>query len=136
VATPTASEILAPILARWAHGDFSGWDECFAPDLLLTAFDPDGAHQARGPEEIGTYLRSFFRQFRDYRIEVEQLEQLSDDTLLMQGRQLGTGRLSGLEIEDDIYIVFRFTAGQLTETHWHPRREGALEAAGLRERPP
>jgi ketosteroid isomerase-like protein len=127
----TQDQLLAPILERWGRGDFSGWDERFAPDLLLTGFDADGQHRARGPEEISDFLRRFFRQFRDYRIEVGRLRQVSEDVVLMEGRQLGTGRLSGVEVRDTLYIVFRFDSGRLTEMHWHPSREGALEAAGV-----
>jgi ketosteroid isomerase-like protein len=134
VADQTAIELLAPVLERWERGDFWRWDECFASDLLVTGFDADGAHQAHGPEEVTNYLRRFFEQFRDYRIKVGKLDQLSDGTVLMEGQQLGTGRLSGLEVEETLYIVFRFSSGQLTEMHWHPKREGAFEAAGLREK--
>lgn len=121
------------MLRRWERGDFWTWDKCFASDLLLTGFDGDGSHQARGPEQIANYLRRFFEQFRDYRIEVGHLERLSEEVLLMEGRQLGTGRLSELEIGEALFIVFRFASDRLTEMHWHPKREGALEAAGLRE---
>ena len=124
-------ELLAPVLERWESGDFRTWGECFAPDLLVTGFDGDGQHRARGPAEITGYLSTFFEQFRDFRIEVGSLEALSEDVLLMEGRQFGTGRLSGLDIEESLYIVFRFESDQLVEMHWHPKREGALAAAGL-----
>jgi len=124
-------ERLEPILERWEEGDFGGWDESFAPDLLLTGFDADGAHRARGPEEINAYLRRFFRQFRDYRVKMQDLEQLDDESALMKGRQYGIGRLSGLEVDEVLYIVFRFSSGRLTEMHWHIDREAALAAAGL-----
>lgn len=123
------SELLEPVLERWERGDFWVWDECYAPDMLLTGFDADGSHEAHGPEEIASYLSSFFRQFRDYRIEVGRLQQLSEEVVFMEGRQLGTGRLSGVEIAENVFIVFRFASGRLTEMHWHPRRDGALAAA-------
>ena len=135
VADQSASELLAPVLERWERGDFWVWDECFAPDLLVTGFDADGSHQGRGPEEITSYLSRFFRQFRNYRIEVGQLDQLSEEIVLMEGRQLGTGRLSGVDIGETLYIVFRFASGRLTEMHWHPKREGAFAAAGLPREP-
>ena len=109
------------------------WDESFAPDLLVTGFSADGPERARGPEEISGYLRRIFQQFRDYRIEAGELEQLTEDGLLMEGRQLATGRLSGLEIAETLYILFRFRSGQIAAMHWHPKREGALAAAGLSE---
>jgi ketosteroid isomerase-like protein len=135
VAHQSASELLAPILEKWERGDFWAWDECFAPDLLVTGFDADGSHEARGPEEITRYLSGFFQQFRDYRIEVGQLDELSEQVVLMEGRQLGAGRVSGLDIAESLFIVFRFASGRLTEMHWHPKREGALAAAGLPEEP-
>lgn len=125
------SELLAPVLERWERGDFWAWDECFAPDLLVTGFDSEGSHRARGPEEITRYLSGFFHQFRDYRIEVGKLDQLSEQVVIMEGRQRGTGHLSGVDVEETLYIVFRFASGRLTEMHWHPRRDGALAAAGL-----
>jgi len=131
VADQAISELLAPTLERWSRGDFSHWDDCFASDLLVTGFDADGAQRARGPEEVDGYLRRFFRQFSDYRIEVEDLEQVASEVLLMEGHQTGTGRRSGLTIRETLYIVFRFAGSNLIEMHWHPRREGALEAAGL-----
>ena len=136
VAHQSKRELLDPILERWERGDFSVWDECFAPDLLVTGFDADGSHQAHGPKEITSYLSRFFRQFRDYRIQVGPLDQLSEEIVLMEGRQLGTGRLSGVDIAETLYIVFRFASGRLTEMHWHPKREGALAAAGLAGEPP
>lgn len=128
----SASELLLPVLER---GDFSVWDECFAPDLLVTGFDADGSHEARGPEPITRYLSGFFQQFRDYRIEVGRVDQLSNDVVLMEGRQYGTGRVSGLEISEMLFIVFRFGSGRLTEMHWHAKREGARAATGLPEEP-
>ena len=64
---------------------------------------------------------------------MRHLEQLSEETLFMEGRQCGTGRESGVEVEDALCIVFRFASGRLTEMHWHRKRAGALEAARLAE---
>ena len=121
---------LAPLLDRWKQGDFI-WDEGFAPDMLVTGFSADGPERARGPEEIAGYLSRIFKQFRDYRVEATGFEQLGDEIMLMEGRQFGTGRLSGLEVAESLYIVFRFRSGRLTEMHWHPGRDEALAAAGL-----
>ncbi len=62
------------------------------PRAARHRFDADGLLEARGPEEIGSYLSRFFRQFRDYRIEVEELDELSEDVVPMEGRQFGAGR--------------------------------------------
>lgn len=127
----TFQERLEPILERWERGEFSHWDESFSPDMVVTGFDADGTHVSRGQVEIAERLGRFFEQFNDYRIEVGELQGLSEDTLLLEGHQIGTGRRSGLEIRETLFIVFRFDSGLLTEMHWHPRRDGALDAAGL-----
>jgi hypothetical protein len=77
-----------------------------------------------------TYLGSF-GSFGTTESRWDTSDQLSDEIVLMEGRQLGTGRLSGVDIGETLYIVFRFASGRLIEMHWHPRREGAFAAAGL-----
>ena len=64
-------------------------------------------------------------------IEVEQLTDLDDANVLMEGRQYGLGRRSGIRIADRLHIVFHFTDDRVTRMYWHPDREEALKAAGL-----
>ena len=124
-------ETLQEVTSNWERGDFSTWHECLDPDLVVTGFDPDGTHRARGPSEASDYLRRFFRQFRDYRIEVEGFDRITPEAVLMHGRQIGTGRISGLEVKESLYVVFRLAGDRVIEMHWHPERSGALRAAGL-----
>ena len=51
--------------------------------------------------------------------------------MLPEGRQYGVGRTSGIPIDETLFVVFRVEGGQVTAMHWHPRRDGALGAAGL-----
>ena len=44
----------------------------------------------------------------DYRIEAEELEDLGEDSVLVVGRQRGTGKLSGAEVDYPIFIVWKF----------------------------
>lgn len=122
--------LLRPLLERWEQGELLRWDELFAPEMLVTGYDADGVHVARGPEEIGAYMQSFFQQFADYHIEVGTLEEVADDTVLMEGRQHGTGRRSGLEISETLVIAFKLANGHIAEMHWRLRRPDALEAVG------
>jgi hypothetical protein len=128
---PSMQERIAPVIERWTAGDFGGWDDVFAPDMLLTGFDADGHGKARGPDEINAYLRGFFEQFSSFRIEADSFAELDDRTLLLEGRQFAIGRGSGLPIDETLFVVFRFEGETLAGMHWHPKREGALAAAGL-----
>lgn len=128
---PDHVERLRGTLAEWERGNFAAGGEVLAPDVVMSAFIPDGTVVSRGYAEIGSFLREFFAQWRDYRIEVERLVSIDDATVLAEGRQYGTGRTSGLEIAEGQFIVFRFEDGRVSEMYWHPERDGALAAAGI-----
>jgi ketosteroid isomerase-like protein len=123
---------LRPTLAEWQRGNFAAGADVLSPDVVLSSFVSDGFVVSEGWEQIGSHLRDVFEQWRDYRIEVERLVALDDVNVLMEGRQYGLGKRSGIRIEDSLHIVFRFTGDRVTEMFWHPRREEVLEAAGLR----
>jgi ketosteroid isomerase-like protein len=123
---------LRPTLSEWERGNFAAGADVLSPDVVLTSFVADGFVVSRGWEEIGKHLRDVFGQWGDYRIEVEQLTSLDDSSVLMEGRQYGFGKRSGIRIEDSLHIVFRFTGDRVTEMYWHPRREEVLGAAGVR----
>jgi len=126
-------ERLRPTLAEWERGNFAAGMEVLSPDVTLTALVPDGTVVARGLEEIGQFLREFFTQWSNYRIEVHELKALDDSKVLMEGRQVGIGNASGIEITDSLNIVFEFEEDRVVAMYWHPAREAALEAAGLSE---
>jgi ketosteroid isomerase-like protein len=126
-------ERLRPTLAEWERGNFAAGTELLSPDVTLSAFVPDGWVVARGWEEIGQFLREFFAQWSNYRIEVHELEAVDDSTVMMEGRQIGIGSASGVEITDSLNIVFEFEGDRVVAMYWHPVREAALESAGLLE---
>ena len=124
-------EIVRPLVEGWERGDFRPRRGVTTDDLVLTGFTSEGGARVQGADEIGTYLREFFEQWADYRIDVASISELGDSHLLLEGNQYGTGRGSGMEIAERLFVVFALRDGQVSELHWHPHREGALEAAGL-----
>jgi hypothetical protein len=68
----------------------------------------------------------------DYRIEAEELEDLGEDSVLVVGRQRGTGKLSGAEV-DYPFVVWKFRENEVIGYTSRGTRDAALEAAGLRE---
>jgi hypothetical protein len=124
-------EVIRPLVEGWERGDFSPKPGVTVDGVVLTAFTADGHERAQGAEEIAAYLRRFFKQFSDYHVDVASVSVLDESHLLLEGNQYGTGRGSGLEIAERLFVVFALRDGKVSEMHWHPRREGALEAAGL-----
>ena len=125
-------ELLRPVLAEWAEGNFWGAAELMAPDITFRAAPPAN-FIAQGREEAARQMLDFLAHWSDYRIEAEELEDLGEDSVLVVGRQRGTGKLSGAEVDYPIFIVWKFRANEVIGVYFEGTRDAALEAAELRE---
>ena len=124
-------ELLRPVLAGWAEGNFWGGAELMAPDVTFRAAPPAN-FVAHGLEETARQMLDVLAHWSDYRIEAE-LEDLGEDSVLVAGRQRGTGKLSGAEVDYPIFIVWKFRENEVIGIYLEGTREAALEAAGLGE---
>jgi ketosteroid isomerase-like protein len=122
-----------PLIDRWERGDFRAPSDLLSPDLVLTGFTATGDDRAEGAEQIAAYLRQFFAEWRDYRIDAQQVTALDGQHVLIEGRQRGIGRASGLEIDETLFVLVAVQDGLVRGIHWHAYRDGAFRAAGLRE---
>jgi ketosteroid isomerase-like protein len=125
-------ELVRPLLAEWAEGNFWGGAELMAPDVTLRAAPPAN-FVAHGREEAARQMLDLLAHWSDYRIEAEELEDLGGDSVLVVGRQRGTGKLSGAEVDYPIFIVWKFRENEVIGIYLEGTREAALEAAGLSE---
>jgi ketosteroid isomerase-like protein len=125
-------ELLRPLLAEWAEGNFWGAAELMAPDITFHAAPP-ADFVAQGREEAARQMLDLLAHWNDYRIEAEELEDLGEDSVLGVGRQRGTGKLSGAEVDYPIFIVWKFRGNEVIGVYLEGTRDAALEAAGLSE---
>jgi ketosteroid isomerase-like protein len=125
-------ELLRPLLAEWANGNFWAAPELLAPDVTFRAAMPAN-FVANGLEEVALRVLEVLDQWSDYRIEAEELEDVGEDDVLAVGRQRGTGKLSGADADYPIFILFEFRGDKVIGVYFEGTREAALEAAGLRE---
>ena len=125
-------ELLRPVLAEWAKGNFWAAPELLAPDVTFRAAMPAN-FVAQGLEETALLMLEFLDQWSDYRIETEEPEDLGEDSVLAAGRQRGTGKLSGAEADYPIFILFAFRGNEVIGVYLEGTRDAALEAAGLSE---
>jgi hypothetical protein len=123
-------ELLRPVLAEWAKGNFWAAPELLASDVTFRAAMPAN-FVAQGLEETALRMLEVLEEWSDYRIEAEELEDLGEDTVLAAGRQHGTGKLSGAEADYPIFILFEFRGNEVIGVYLEGTREAALEAAGL-----
>jgi ketosteroid isomerase-like protein len=126
-----AAERISSWSEPWAKGDFSDAIRLIADDAVMTAYMPEGVARYRGREAILAYLREFTDQWRHYRVETEAIDQTPDGVVVVSGRQLGTGRMSGIEIADPVHVAHVLRGDEIVGWHWHVEREKALEAAGV-----
>jgi SnoaL-like domain len=126
-------ERLRPVVREWERGNFAAGADILSQEVVLSAFVSGGTVVCQGWEEMGRFLRDFFGQWREYRITVEKLRPLDDSTVVLEGRQHGVGKGSGIEISDSLTIVFTFEQGKVTAMYWHPYRDEAFKAAGLQQ---
>ena len=125
-------ELVRPLLAEWAEGNFWGGAELMAQDVTFRAAPPAN-FVAHGREEAARQMLEVLTHWSDYRIEAEELEDLGEDSVLVVGCQRGTGKLSGAEVDYPIFIVWKFRENEVIGIYLEGTRDAALEAAGLRE---
>ena len=125
-------ELLRPVLAEWAKGNLWVGAELMAPDITFRAASPAN-FVAEGLEETARRVLDLLAHWSDYRIEAEELEDLGEDSVLAVGRQHGTGKLSGVEVDYPIFIVWKFRESEVIGVYFEGTRDAALEAAGLAE---
>ena len=125
-------ELLRPVLAEWAKGNFWTAPELLAPDVTFRAAMPAN-FVAQGREETARQMLEVLAHWSDYRIEAEELEDLGEDSVLMVGHQRGRGKLSGAEADYPIFVVWKFRENQVIGVYLQGTRDAALEAAGLSE---
>ena len=125
-------ELLRPVLAEWAKGNLWAGTELMASDITVRAAMPAN-FVAHGLEETASQVLEVLAHWSDYRIEAEELEDLGEDSVLAAGRQRGTGKLSGAEVDYPICIVWKFREIEVIGVYLEGTRDAALEAAGLRE---
>ena len=125
-------ELLRPVLAGWAEGNFWGGAELMAPDVTFRAAPPAN-FVAHGLEETARQMLDVLAHWSDYRIEAEELEDLGEDSVLVVGRQRGTGKLSGAEVDYPIFVVWKFRENEVIGVYLEGTRDAALEVAGLLE---
>ena len=127
-------ERLQVVYAEWAKGNFHAGLDLLDPAVVFRAFDAfeDEDLKCRGPEAIADFLRQFLHQWDDLRIEAKEFTP-AGERVLVECRQSAIGKRSGAQVDMDIFAIWTFREGRVTEIRWLRNRGKALDAAGLKE---
>jgi hypothetical protein len=115
--------------------EWSAWvEEFIAPDFEIEDRTlPEVSQGLRGPDAAyaeASYLRE---SFDEVRYEVEDLQQLSDDRVLVRVRASARGLASGLQIDGTIGHLWAMKARKVTRLDVYGTWADALKAVGLAE---
>jgi ketosteroid isomerase-like protein len=115
----------------WSRGDFSVGRDLLAPDFEWhqheQAVEP-GSHRGAA---IGSAIRRIFEVLEDFRVEPEEYIDAGDKVVVI-ARNRGTGKGSGVELDQQFAYVWTVQLGRLADLQVYEDRREALEAAGLR----
>jgi ketosteroid isomerase-like protein len=125
-------EIVRRMLEAWAAGDAEEslshydpnvvWDNRIRPDALV----------AHGIEEMLSALRSWIGTFSSYSLSYAEFIDAGNDVIAVAS-QRGTGRASGIEVEETFAMVYTLRDGKIVVQTSYKNREEALRAVGLSE---
>lgn len=97
----------------------------------MSAYQPEGQLAFRGRKDVIAFMNEFGSHWDPYWVEVDEVSAVNDDVVLVSGRQIGTGRSSGLKISEPVFVAIRLREGLICGHFWHVDRNEALAAAGL-----
>jgi ketosteroid isomerase-like protein len=126
-------EIVQRIFDRWAAGDFAAGLTDLAPDVVFTVRHPfPEAVETTGYEGIREYMRGFLDNWVSYAVEAREL-QAAGDIVVAEAVQRGEGKASGIQMEQEFFMLFTFRGSKIVRIESILERDEALEAAGLSE---
>jgi len=115
------------------QADIEGYLACCTEGVQLVTPVADVAGAYDGPQGIRRFFTDIGDAAPDFKIVIEHLEAVGPDRVLAFMQTTGTGRASGIPIENATGNVYDFVDGKIKRIRVFFDREEALEAAGLRE---
>ena len=126
-------EIVQGIFDRWATGDFGAGLTSLDPDVAFVVRHPfPEAVETVGIDGIREYMRGFLDNWVSYAVEARRFR-AAGDIVVADAVQRGEGKASGIEMEQEFFMLFTFRGGKIVRIESILERDQALEAAGLWE---
>ena len=105
------------------------WD----PEIDWRAIEgaPDDVGEMRGREAVRRYLQDWVDTFDGLTVVAEELLELDDRRVVAVLRVSGRAKLSGIETELRLAVVYSLRDGKIVRGREYIDREQALEAVGV-----
>ena len=113
--------------------DFDAAVESFDPAIEWVLPERQSSDSCQGPGAIRRFWEGLDETFEELRLLPQEFVD-ADDHVATRLRHYGRGKLSGAEIDEEMYHqVATFRAGKIVRLEYFGEWSEALEAAGLRE---
>ena len=122
-------EIVQEAFAAFARGDLEAVVDLSDPEIVVR--DPDRTGRAlHGPAGLRSFFEEWLENWEEYRSEPLEFIEAGDE-ILVHTMQTGRGRLSGIELQQDLFQVFRVRDGRFLEYRIYTDRGEAFRSVGL-----
>jgi ketosteroid isomerase-like protein len=117
-------ELVRQAFDAFSRDDMDAVLELCAPDVVVR--DPQRTGTTfRGPGGLRRFFEEWMESWEEYRSEPVEITEL-EDALLVRAHQTGKGRHSGIEIDQDLFVVLRLRDGKFVEYGIYTNREDAV----------
>ncbi|TMK71645.1 MAG: nuclear transport factor 2 family protein [Actinobacteria bacterium] len=117
-------EIVRAAYDAFGRGDTDAVFELCDPDIVVRDPERTGT-TSRGTEGMRQFWAEWFENWQEYRVEPREFEEHGDQ-VLVRAEQSGRGKLSGVEIRQDLFNVLRLRDGKVVEYRLYTGRDAAL----------
>jgi ketosteroid isomerase-like protein len=128
-------EVVKAAYEAFARAGLDRFMEHFTDDVDYRAVEGeiDDIGPIHGKDALRAYLQDWVDMFDGFWMELVELIDAGEDTVVAVERFGGRARLSGVETDQIIGDVFTIRNGKIARGREYLTREQALEAAGLSE---
>jgi uncharacterized protein len=121
-------EIVRKAFEAFGRGDIDGVLELCDPDIVVR--DPQRTGTTfRGPDGVRQFFEEWLESWEEYRSEPVEFTETGGE-ILVRADQSGRGKLSGIEINQDLFVVLRIRDARFVEYRLYTNREDAVASMG------
>jgi ketosteroid isomerase-like protein len=117
------------------RGGLDRYMEHFTDDVDYRAVEgaPDDIGPIHGKDAVRAWLQDWIDTFDRFSMELVELIDAGENTVVIAERYGGRAKLSGVETDSLLWTVLTISDGKIARGREYPGRQQALEAAGLSE---
>jgi ketosteroid isomerase-like protein len=125
-------EVVRRVWEAWERRDEPSMRALMDPDTVVVQLpDQPDVGPYHGPDGVLRAMAEWIDAWDNYAIERRDMREIGD-SVLVSAHQRGRGQASGVQMEADVFFVFRVQRRKIVRWRMFSSEREALEAIGLR----